>query len=210
LSTEDKSGENSKDLMATLGGPIGIFESLVPGTVYVSIFSLTFNVVLAASIAGAIALIFAIIQIVRKRPLTQVFAGLVGLGISIYLPLRDGLSNTHAADYFVPGLLTNVAYALAFAISLLFRKPLAAIALSFLSSNAKAWKTDRQIYKRYYWITVMWCAMFLTRLLIEVPLYLANQVPALGVAKLVLGTPFYALIVWFSWLMARGSLSASK
>jgi Protein of unknown function (DUF3159) len=210
LTTEDKSGENSKDLMATLGGPIGILESLVPGTVYVSIFSLTFNVLLAASIAGGIALVFAIIQVVRKRPLTQVFAGLVGLGISIYLPLRDGLSNTHAADYFVPGLLTNVAYALAFAISLLVRKPFAAIALSFLSSNAKAWKTDRQIYKRYYWITVMWCAMFLTRLLIEVPLYLANQVPALGVAKLVLGTPFYALIVWFSWLMARGSLSKSK
>ena len=77
MSTEDKSGENSKDLIATLGGPIGILESLVPGTVYVSIFSLTFNVLLAASIAGGIALVFAIIQVVRKRPLTQVFAGLV-------------------------------------------------------------------------------------------------------------------------------------
>jgi len=210
LTVGKESKESSKDLVATLGGPIGILESLVPGTLYVTIFSLSFNLLLAAGIAGGVALVFAILQIVRKRPLTQVFAGLVGLAISIYLPLRDGLSNAHAADYFVPGLLTNVAYALAFATSLLFRKPLAAIALSFLSANAKAWKTDRQVYRRYYWITVMWCAMFLIRLLIEVPLYLTNQVPALGVAKLVLGTPFYALVVWFSWLMARVSLTKSN
>lgn len=209
--TEEKAENSaSPDLLATLGGPIGILESLVPGTIYVTIFSLTLNVLLAASIAGSVAVVFAVLQIIRKRPLTQVFAGLVGLGISIYLPLRDGLNNTHAADYFVPGLLTNVAYAAAFGISLLVRKPLAAIALGFLSTKAKTWKTDRSTYRRFYWITVMWLAMFVIRLAIEVPLYLANQVAVLGVAKLVLGTPFYALVVWFSWLMARVTLSNPK
>lgn len=204
--------ENSKpkDLLATLGGPIGILESLLPGTVYVTLFSLTLNVAISAIAAGATALVFAIIQIVRKRPLTQVFAGVVGLGISIYLPLRDGLNDAHAADYFVPGLLTNCAYAAAFAISLLFRYPLAAIALSFLSENARGWKTNRALYRRFYWITVMWLGMFLIRLAVQVPLYLSEQVAALGVAKLALGTPFYALVVWFSWLMARGALSSSK
>lgn len=209
--TEEKAENSaSPDLLATLGGPLGILESLVPGTIYVTIFSLTLNVLLAASIAGSVAVVFAVLQIIRKRPLTQVFAGLVGLGISIYLPLRDGLQNTHAADYFVPGLFTNVAYAAAFGISLLVRKPLAAIALGFLSARAKAWKTDRSTYRRFYWITVMWLAMFVIRLAIEVPLYLANQVAVLGVAKLVLGTPFYALVVWFSWLMARVTLSNPK
>ena len=200
----------STDLLATLGGPIGIVESLIPGTVYVTLFSLTLNVLLSAIIAGFTALVFAILQLIRKRPLTQVFAGLVGLGLSVWLPLRDGLNNTHAADYFVPGLLTNVGYGIAFALSLVFRYPLAAVALSFLSPAAKTWKTDREVYKRFFWITVMWLAMFSVRLLIEVPLYLTNQVAALGVAKLVLGTPFYALIVWFSWLMARVTLTRAK
>lgn len=201
---------NPKDLLATLGGPIGILESLVPGTLYVTLFSLTFNVFLSAVVAGASALVFAIIQLVRKKPLTQVFAGIIGLGISIYLPLRDGLTNNHAADFFVPGLLTNAAYAAAFAISLLVRYPLAAIALSFLSENAKHWKTDRNVYRRFYWITAMWLGMFLVRLLVQVPLYLSNQVAALGIAKLVLGTPFYAVIIWFSWLMARATLTKSN
>jgi hypothetical protein len=199
-----------KDLLATLGGPIGILESLIPGTVYVTLFGFTLNVLLSAVVAGVTSLLFAVLQILRKRPLTQVIAGVVGLGISVYLPLRDGLSNTHAADYFVPGLLTNLGYAAAFGISILVRHPLAAIALSFLSENAKSWKSDKAVYRRFFWITIMWLAMFLVRLVIEVPLYLANQVAALGVAKLVLGTPFYALIIWFSWLMARVTLSKGK
>lgn len=202
--------EKSKDLLATLGGPVGILESLVPGTVYVTLFSITLDVFLSAIFAGSVAVVFAIIQVIRKKPLTQVFAGVVGLGISIYLPLRDGLSNTHAADYFVPGLVTNLIYAIVFAVSLLIRYPLAAIALSFLSDEAKSWKTDRAIYKRYFWITFMWLSMFLVRLTVQVPLYLADQVAALGIAKLVLGTPFYALVIWFSWLMARGTLAIGK
>lgn len=199
-----------KDLLATLGGPIGILESLVPGTVYVTLFGFSSNVLLSASVAGITSVLFAILQIIRKRPLTQVFAGVIGLGISVYLPLRDGFSNTHAADYFVPGLLTNLGYAVGFGISLLVRHPLAAIALSFLSENAKSWRTDKAVYRRFYWITAMWLAMFLIRLVIQVPLYLSNQVAALGVAKLLLGTPFYALIIWFSWLLARDTLAKSK
>ena len=107
----------------------------------------------------------------------------------------------------MPGLLTNVAYAMAFTVSLLIRKPLAAIALSFLSENAKGWKTDREIYRKFFWITLIWVGMFSVRLIVEVPLYLTNQIPALGVAKLVLGTPFYALVIWFSWLLARDTLT---
>ncbi len=202
--------QSPKDLLASVGGPIGILESLVPGTVYVTVFSLTFNVFLAAVISGTIALGFAIYQIIKKRPLTQVVAGVVGLGLSIYLPLRDGLNNTHAADYFVPGLLTNVAYALAFGISLVVRFPLAGIVLGLLNSDLKKWRADRDVYRRYFWVSAMWLIMFLLRLAVEVPLYLTGQVPALGLAKLLLGTPLYALTIWFSWLVARVTLTKAK
>lgn len=205
-----KNQKIKSDLLATLGGPIGILESLVPGTIYVTLFSLTLNVFLSAIVAGVVAVGFAIFQLVRRRPLTQVIAGVVGLGLSVYLPLRDGLNNTHAGDYFIPGLLTNLGYALAFAVSLLIRKPLAAIALSFLSENAKDWKVNRNTYRKFHWITVIWLGMFTFRLLVEVPLYLSSQIAALGVAKLVLGTPFYALVIWFSWLLTRDTLTKGK
>lgn len=206
----DKEPLDGAAILKNLGGITGILESLVPGTLYVTLFSLTLNVVLAASVAGVVSVLFAIYQVVRKRPLTQVIAGVVGLGISIYLPLRDGLSNTHAADYFVPGLLTNLGYAAAFAISLLVRFPLAGLVLGFFGNNSKSWRGDKAVYRRYAWITAMWLGMFLVRLLVEVPLYLSGSVAGLGVAKLVLGTPFYALIIWFSWLLARVTFTSAK
>lgn len=208
--SESKNQNKPVDVLASLGGPIGILESLIPGTVYVSVFSLTLNVVLSALLAGALSVIFAIIQVVRKKPLTQVIAGLVGLGISIYLPLRDGLSDTHAADYFLPGLLTNIAYFAALVLSLMFRAPLIGFAVSLFTGTQKTWRKDPILYRRYFWITVMWIAMFALRVAVQGPLYLAGQVAALGVAKLALGTPLYALVIWFSWLSAKVTDKSSK
>ena len=198
------------DILATLGGPIGILESLIPGTIYVTVFSLTLDVVLSAVLAGSISIVFAILQVIRKKPLTQVFAGIVGLGISIYLPLRDGLNDTHAADYFLPGLLTNLAYFGVLLVSLMFRVPLIGFALSLFTGTQKSWRKDKVLYRRYFWITVMWIAMFALRIVVQGPLYLSGQVAALGVAKLVLGTPLYALVIWFSWLAAKVSDNSPK
>ena len=195
-------------MLASLGGLVGIIESLVPGTVYVTLYSLTLNVLLSATVAGTISIGFAIYQLIRKRPLTQVLAGVVGLAISIYLPLRDGLNDTHAADYFVPGLLTNLGYASVFGLSILLRMPIAGVAISFLNGTGKIWRQDKVLFKRYTWITTMWFAMFCIRLAIELPFYWSGQVAALGIAKLVLGTPFYALILWFTWLAAKPTLTS--
>jgi hypothetical protein len=193
-----------------LGGPVGILESLIPGTVYVTLFSLTLNVLWSAISAGAVALVFIVVQLIRKRPLTQAFAGLVGLAISIYLPLRDGLDNTHAADYFVPGLLTNLAYLTALSISVLVRYPLLGLLIGFLSGQGHTWRKDKALFRRYTWITIMWITMFGLRLVVQVPLYLTNQVAALGIAKLALGTPLYALTIWFTWLSAKESIRSTK
>jgi hypothetical protein len=210
----DNSGEspnqNGKSILATLGGPIGVLESLIPGTVYVTLFGLTLNVLLSATAAASVAVVFAIIQVIRKRPLTQVFTGLVGLAISIYLPLRDGLDDTHAADYFVPGLITNLAYLVVLSLSVLVRYPLLGVVLSALSGKGQVWRKQRALFRRYNWITIMWIGMFATRLLVQLPLYLTNQVAALGIAKLALGTPLYALVIWFTWLSAKDTFSKPK
>lgn len=207
---DQKPEKKPVDILATLGGPIGILESLLPGTIYVTSFSITLDVLLSAILAGTTSLIFAIVQIVRRKPLTQVFAGLVGLAISIYLPLRDGLNNTHAADYFLPGLLTNIAYFSVLTVSLLFRVPLIGFVVALFAGTQKTWRKDPTLYRRYFWITVMWISMFALRIAVQGPLYLSGQVGALGVAKLCLGTPLYALVIWFSWLAAGVNHKSAK
>jgi hypothetical protein len=47
----------------------------------------------------------------------------------------------------------------------------------------------------------MWVGIFGLRLAIQVPLYLAGEVSALAIAKLVLGVPLYAAGLWVTWVM---------
>ena len=204
------SPESQKSILDSLGGPIGIAQSLVPGVIYITVFSLTQNVVWSAGSAGFSSIVFLIWQLIRRKPLTSVIAGFIGLLISLYLPLRDGFENTNAADYFLPGLFTNAAYLAALSLSILVRFPLAGVVIGFLTGNGSNWRTNRAIFRRYTWITMMWVGLFALRLLIQVPLYLADQVAVLGLAKLILGTPLYALLIWFTWLLARDTASQVK
>lgn len=71
-----------------------------------------------------------------------------------------------------------------------------------------AWRTDpaqARRRRRYVLGTLVLAAMFALRLLVELPLYLGGDttVSALGVARLVLGLPLFALTCWFVWLLVR-------
>ena len=65
-----------------------------------------------AAVIAAVALgvIFAVARIVRGQTLQYALAGLGGLALSAYVVSRTG----KAEDFFLPGLLANAAYALAY------------------------------------------------------------------------------------------------
>jgi hypothetical protein len=46
--------------------------------------------------------------------------------------------------------------------------------------------------------------MFSVRLLVQLPLYLAGAVVALGVARTAMGIPVFALCIWLTYLLVRG------
>jgi Protein of unknown function (DUF3159) len=51
----------------------------------------------------------------------------------------------------------------------------------------------------------MWAGLFLLRLAVQLPLYLAGAVVALGIARTAMGLPLFALGLWLTWLMVRRS-----
>lgn len=53
------------------------------------------------------------------------------------------------------------------------------------------------------WLSWLWAGVFALRLAVEVPLWWMGQVAQLGVAKLILGVPLFALAAWLSWLGIR-------
>ena len=55
------------------------------------------------------------------------------------------------------------------------------------------WRDDPGVLRTYSWLTVLWAATFLLRVLVQGPLYLADEVELLATASLVLGLPLTAV-----------------
>ena len=66
-----------------------------------------------------------------------------------------------------------------------------------------AWRSDRALLRRYTLATWLWIAMFALRLAVQIPLYFSSSVGWLGTARLVMGVPLWALVLWGTWLLVR-------
>jgi hypothetical protein len=138
---------------------------------------------------------------------TQAIAGALGIGLSAYLTLRDG---GHPADYFIQGFFTNIAYGLVLAISILVRWPVIGFLVGLFRSEPLGWRVDKKLLRRADLSTALFVALFSLRLAVQLPLYFANQIEALGIARVAMGVPLYALCIWLSWLLLRSSILAPK
>jgi hypothetical protein len=210
LGIQEKDGVATLDresLMASLGGWLGIIQSSIPAALFVLVFALTKETVAAVVVSLSVSTGFVVLQIITRKPLTQAIAGALGIALSAYLTLRDG---GHPADYFVQGFITNIAYGSALAVSVLVRWPLIGFLVGLFKSEPLGWRTDKKLLRRADLATMLFVALFSLRLLVQLPLYFANQIEALGIARVAMGVPLYALCIWLSWLLLRSSISATK
>ena len=110
----------SFSLAETIGGVRGIVESMAPGLVFVVVFILSGNTLRPALIASvAVALVAVAARLVQRTPITQAFGGFLGVAIGVLWAWRSG----EAQNYYAAGLLTNAAYLVALAVSVLVRWP---------------------------------------------------------------------------------------
>lgn len=196
-----------ESLMNSVGGWLGIIQSSIPAALFVLVFAITKNTVAAAVFSLAVSVGFVVLQLATRKPVTQAIAGALGIALSAYLTLRDG---GHPADYFIQGFFTNIAYGAVLAISILVRWPLIGFLVGLFRSEPMAWRLDKKLLRRADLATGLFVALFSLRLVVQLPLYFANQIEALGIARVAMGVPLYALCIWLSWLLLRSSISAAK
>ena len=68
----------------------------------------------------------------------------------------------------------------------------------------------KALKRAYMIVTGLWVGLFLLRLVVQVPLYLTNHVAALGVTRLLMGIPFWALAIWVSYLIIATPMHRHK
>lgn len=186
-----------------MGGWQGIVESVVPGFFFVMIFAISKDAPLGIIWATVLSVAFIIVRLVRRKPLVQALSGLAGIALAAWLALRDGGSSR---DYFVTGFVTNLAYLVPLALSVLVRWPLVGVLMGLVLREGSSWRKNRYEVRVFTAATLLWVGLFAGRLLVQYPLYLANNLTALGIARLVMGLPLYAAVLWLNWLMVRGVL----
>jgi hypothetical protein len=193
--------------METLGGPQGIADSSIPALVFVTVYSLNSQEIASAAWASVAAgALIAVVRLARRERLRFAAAGFVGVALAAFVADRTG----RAEDFFLPGLLLNAAYGSAYLVSILVRWPLLGVILGPLTGDGLRWREDPErvrLYTRASWI---WVGVFALRLAVQLPLYLAGAVLALGIARTVMGLPIFLIAIWLSYLVLESGSDRSE
>jgi hypothetical protein len=192
--------EEPPALWDAVGGPLGVAESALPAAAFVLAYTISGQDTKTAVIAAvALGVVFAVARIARGQTVQYALAGLGGLALSAYVVSKTG----NASDFFLPGLLANAGYALAYLISIAVRWPLLGIIVATIRQQGSEWRRDEAQLRAYSRASWIWVALFSLRLAVQLPLYLADAVTALGVVRIAMGIPLFALGIWLSWLLLR-------
>jgi Protein of unknown function (DUF3159) len=187
-------------LQASVGGVRGIIESVLPYTVFSLVYAATKDLQTSIIAAAAPLVVLVIWRLIARETLTQAISGVLGIALGAYFAQKSG----KAADFFLPNILKNIGFAAGYAISNLVRWPLIGVVIGPVTGEMFAWREDRPRYAAYWWATWIWVGLFLVRLAVQVPLFLADNVTLLGTLNgLVLGIPLFALTIWLSWLVLK-------
>ncbi|CCH79006.1 conserved membrane hypothetical protein [Nostocoides japonicum T1-X7] len=184
-----------RSLAMALGGWRGSAETALPTVGFVVMWTWRHELKPALVVAGAIAVVTAVVRIVERKSLQFVLSGLFGIAIAAFFALRSG----RAQDAFLPGILWSAGVGVASLVSIVVRWPVVGFMIGAADPQAAedpfAWRRHPQVLKvciRLTWVLVV---LAVVRAAVMVPLYLAEQVTWLGVAKIVFGWPAWAAAV---------------
>ena len=152
------------------------------------------------------AVVLAVARLVQRSSLQHVLGAVFATALAAFFAMRSG----KAEDAFLPGMLLSGGYLVGTLISILVRWPVVGFLVGAGDPRAAedpfGWRRDSgmvRVCSRLTWVLV---ALYAVRLSIQVPLYLAAQVEALGIAKIVLGWPLWiGGVAVMGWLLVRGN-----
>jgi hypothetical protein len=195
---------SSDDLRVLLGGRRGAIEATLPALVFVVAVSL--RVPLAASLVCAVvtATVVAVLRWRRAQSARAGLLGLLGVLVAALIVMRTG----RAVDFFAVQVLSNLASAVAWTLSIAVRRPLLGIVVGTILRQGPRWRSDPDLLRAYTRASWWWVSSYLLRVAVFVPLWAAGSLVALGVARAALSWPLIAAVLALSWHTMRRTLPA--
>lgn len=188
----------AQDIWSAVGGVRGLVEAIVPGLTFLTVFSLTGVLLWSVLAPLALAVVFVLARIISRSTLQPALIGMGGIAASAAVALWSG----RPEDNFVLGLWVNGIGLTVMLVSIAVGRPLIGVISGLLVSDPQ-WRADRAKRTLATIATALWVGLFGARLTVQVPLFLQGAVAELAIARLVMGLPLYALVLWLSWLLMR-------
>jgi hypothetical protein len=198
--------EDRDRIVNALGGKKGLFDSGIPSLVFLVVFNLRDDVRDAAFVALALSAIITVIRLIKREKLQNAISGVIGVLIC-YLLVR---STGRAEDFYLPGLFINAGYGALYLLTNVAGWPIIGVVLGPLLGEDFHWRKVPERKRVYTLAGWLWVGLFLSRLLVQLPLYLAGNVNALGVARLIMGYPLFIACAWATWLVIKRVPVAKK
>lgn len=188
-------------LSETLGGARGMLEGAIPFVVFTAVWMISEQLYPSLGTALGSAVILAVIRLVQRQSLRYVVQAVVPTGIAAIVASKTG----RAEDAFLPGILYNGGLAVVSVFTIAIRKPLVGFILGAAMADPLGWTRDRGLVKMMSKLTAVLAVPYVLRFVIQLPIYWADHIVALGVAKVVLGWPLLVLaLAVIGMMLSRG------
>jgi hypothetical protein len=98
--------QDKETVLKALGGKKGLIDSGLPSVIFLVAFNVKHDLRQAIVAALSLSIVLAIIRLAKKDTIQHSVSGILGVLICAYIANRSG----NASDFYIPELLTNLAY----------------------------------------------------------------------------------------------------
>ena len=189
-------------LAEAFGGVRGIVEAAVPTITFTLCYLTTRELTLSLIIASGLTAVLLIARVVQRSNPQFVINALVGIGIAALFASRTG----EARDVFLPGIIYNAGYAVVLIATVVIGWPAIGIMIGALVGDLSQWRRDPGMRRLCNRLTLVFALPCILRVVVQYPLYAADQIGWLGTSKIVMGWPLQiATLAAMVWLLSRNS-----
>jgi len=170
-------------------------DVLLPPLLFLILYN-NFSLLVALIGSLLLSIVFFTVRIIKKENLFYSIGGLIGVIIAIILAY---ISN-NASNFFLPDIIGTSFLVLVTFISLLIKKPLAIWVSHITRGWDLQWFYRKDVFPAYFEVTIFWQIFFISRLVLEVYLYVNSTVEELVIVNIVLGFPLLIAVLTISYV----------
>ncbi|WP_432061403.1 DUF3159 domain-containing protein [Streptomyces sp. S1] len=184
-------------LFEAFGGLRGMVETVLPGLLFVTIFTINKDLKTSAIAALGVSLALVAVRLLRRDTVKHAFSGVFGVAFGVVFAMMTG----NAKDFYLPGMLYTLGLALAYIVTAIAGVPLIGLILGPVFKENLSWRTRnpgrKKAYTKASWA---WGLILLGKCAVLFPLYWWADPTRFGWVSVALKIPPFLLAVYLTWV----------